>query len=126
MCGAPTSILLVDDDLDTQVIVAMIINHFKYSLTIASTAQDALNQLSKSMPDIVMLDILLPDISGYAALGKIRDLSSEHPPKIIAITAYYTTDTAAKMLDYGFDGYLQKPIIAATLIPCLQNQVSNN
>jgi len=122
----PISILLVDDDADTQQIIAMIASHFEYPLAIASTAKAAMDQLSGISPDIVMLDIFLPDSSGYTALNEIRSVTFDHPPKVVAITAYYTTDTQAKMLSYGFDGYLPKPISALTLIPYLQNLVSGN
>jgi len=123
MSASPFSVLLVDDDTDTQQIVRMIMDHYKHPITIAHNADAAFRQLSKSTPDIIMLDIYLPDASGYDTLKVIRATVFEHSPKVVAITAYYTTDTAADMFKHGFDGYCRKPIIASQLIQYLQDVI---
>jgi CheY-like chemotaxis protein len=122
----PLSILLVDDDPDTQQIVRLIMDHHKYPLTIAPNAQTALKLLSNAndTPDVVMLDIYLPDGNGYDTLKAIRKSIREHPPLVVAITAYYNFEIEAEMVARGFDGYLRKPFSAVQLVPYLQTLVS--
>jgi two-component system KDP operon response regulator KdpE len=119
--------MLVDDDPDTQQIIRLIMNHHQYPLIIAPDAQTALNEISsgKDSPDVVMLDIYLPDGNGFDTLKAIRKAAHGRLPKIVAITAYYNSEVENEMVARGFDGFLRKPLSALQLVPYLQSLVGS-
>lgn len=117
------NILLVDDDLNTQDMFRMVMEHHGVGLEIASDQATALAALQTHKPDIIVLDIFLPGTDGYSLLRKMRSL--EQPPlcPFVATTAYYTTDTLTQIQQAGFDGYLLKPLDPARLVRYLNEIV---
>lgn len=113
------SVLLVDDDPFTCDICRLIFDHHELPLAIKTNALEALEYLREHAADIIILDLVLPDIDGYESLDAIRRLPRGGRYKVIATTAYYTPDTYQEVLNRGFDGYLPKPFSANRLIPFL-------
>ncbi|MEM9955255.1 MAG: response regulator [Chloroflexota bacterium] len=82
----------------------------KYDLFGAITGEEGLNQLDKLMPDLILLDINLPDFDGYVLQEAIRkDTRFDHIP-IIALTANAMFGDRERIMAAGFDAYLAKPI----------------
>jgi two-component system, cell cycle response regulator DivK len=120
MSASQFTVLLVDDDQDTQNIFKMVMEHSQLPLDICSDAESALMYLQNHQPDVIVLDIMLPGIDGYQALDQIRGRSLAPECRLIATTMYYTAETPDDVLKRGFDGYLQKPLKPATLVADLQ------
>src|SRR5579859_2541648 len=120
MDAKPISVLLVDDDQDTQTMIHAVMDHYHYHFVVANDAQEAIDYLTHNATDIVLLDIYLPDRNGYDTLKIIRN-DTRSQAKIIAITAYYTDETPTEMINRGFDGYLPKPLSPTELGPYIQN-----
>lgn len=123
--SSPISVLLVDDNRETQDIVRLIMDHHGCPLTIASNAEAALEQLQTNIPDAILLDILLPDMNGYETLHAIRNAHLPHMPKVIAITGNYTDETPTVMKMRGFDGYLPKPLVPTEVVPYLRALIAS-
>lgn len=121
-------VFLIDDDPDVRNLFQMVMEHHQYDFQIAEDAQTGIDQLEASIPnpDIVLMDIFLPDLDGYKALNIIRQAGLAPETRIVAITAYYTNDTQQETLERGFDGFIPKPLQAANLVDSLENILNKN
>lgn len=117
-------VLLVDDDPDTQAMFQDTLNHHGIELQIADSGESALNSIKSISPDIIVLDIFLPDTDGYKLLQRLRTMPDAVTCPIIATTGFYTTDTMDNLEKRGFDGYILKPLDPQELINYLQSMVS--
>ncbi|MFW6079550.1 MAG: diguanylate cyclase, partial [Gemmatimonadota bacterium] len=106
----PERILVVDDSPDNLEIIATRLRFRGYTVEEAGRGQEALDRIHESAPDLVLLDVMLPDIDGYEIARRIkRDESLPFVP-IILVTARDSTQDKVAGLDAGADDYLTKPI----------------
>jgi CheY-like chemotaxis protein len=103
-------IALVEDNADNRLLVGAILGG-QYSLASYESGREAIAQLPGAVPDLVLLDISLPEMDGTEVLRRIRaDPALGHLP-VIALTAHAMTGDREKYLAAGFDGYVTKPIL---------------
>jgi two-component system, OmpR family, phosphate regulon response regulator PhoB len=81
--GGPTYVLLIEDDPSIADMYRVQLEHDGYRVGIAPTAEVALSTLSEESPDIVLLDLLLPDRSGFEMLAALNERFPNHPPVVI-------------------------------------------
>jgi len=81
--GAPISVLMIEDDPSIAEMYRVQLEHDGYQVSVAATAEVALNALSEEAPDIVLLDLLLPDRSGFEMLASLNERFPNHPPVVI-------------------------------------------
>ncbi len=101
-------ILVVDDNLDNVEIIATRLRFRGYEIIEAHNGQEALEAFEAHTPDLVLLDVMLPDINGYDIARRMK--SSESFTPIILVTALGETHDKVAGLDAGADDYLTKPI----------------
>jgi DNA-binding response OmpR family regulator len=106
-------ILVVDDDEYLSDIIKETLEAENYTVTIAYDGQSALKAVSASGIHLVLLDIKLPDISGFTVLEKIRE-QTDIP--VIMLTGITDTDTLAQSIDMGADDYIRKPFLPQELL----------
>jgi two-component system, OmpR family, KDP operon response regulator KdpE len=108
-----TKILIVEDELEIRRFLrASLVTH-GYRLIESETAQDGLNQLADEHPDLVLLDLGLPDSDGLSVIGKIRGWSQV---PIVVLSARGCESDKIKALDAGADDYLTKPFGVGELL----------
>jgi CheY-like chemotaxis protein len=100
-------ILIVDDDVDSAIIQQAIIQKLGYYTQIAINGLDAIKFIKQDPPDIILLDIFMPQMDGYET---IEYVSEKYDIPIIVVTAG-GNDIIKKITDMGILFYLQKPII---------------
>jgi CheY-like chemotaxis protein len=105
------SIIFVDDRPEARDIVEELLGRFGAKVTCTETAEQALEAIARSIPDVLISDIGLPDQDGYALMRRVRALegAAAHVPAI-ALTAYARPEDAHRAKDAGFNVYLSKPI----------------
>ena len=81
----------------------------------ACDGQEAVEMLAVELPEVLLLDINMPRLDGFGALQKIRENPRTASLPVLAVTAYAMRGDQEKVLHAGFDGYLSKPIDAASL-----------
>jgi two-component system KDP operon response regulator KdpE len=108
-----TDILVVEDDSKMQRLLASQLTMRGYCVRIASTGQEALMTAGDKLPDIVLLDISLPEIDGLEVCRRLREWSDV---PIILVTASDTPHTKVAALEMGGDDYLTKPFHMGELI----------
>jgi len=104
------TILYVEDNPDNRLLVRRILLSEDYSLLEATDAQDALNVLRTAQPDLILMDINMPDMDGYTLTAKIKSMPGFERAPILAVTANVMRGDKEKTLEAGCDGYIQKPL----------------
>jgi two-component system, cell cycle response regulator len=110
---APTDqgrILVVDDSRDNVEIIATRLRFRGYTIEEASRGADALKQVYDNPPDLILLDVMLPDLDGYEISRRIKNDETLPFIPIILVTARDSTQDKVAGLDAGADDYLTKPI----------------
>src|SRR3990172_4148731 len=109
-------ILIVDDDLDTLKLVGLILQRHGYQIAAANGGMQALNKVAAEHPDIILLDLMMPDLDGYEVTRRIRaNALLAHIP-IIMFTAKTLLDDKVAGFEAGADDYLTKPTHPAELV----------
>jgi len=102
-----TTILIVDDDLQLLQLVALNLELEGYDVLLAGDGQQALTQIETQAPDLVLLDVMMPRMNGFAVCHRVREFSTV---PIIIITAQGRSQDKVRGLDLGADDYLTKPL----------------
>jgi two-component system cell cycle response regulator len=119
LAGMTARILAVDDVSHNLELMTYLLQASGHEVLAAASGHEAVRVAKQSHPDLVVLDVQLPDISGYRVLEELRaDPELAHVP-VIAVTAYAMVGDRDHALAAGFDGYLSKPIDPATLVEAL-------
>ncbi len=108
-------ILAVDDDPEVLETVGRVLRHEAYEISLASSAAQALTILEKRIPDLLILDILMPEMDGITLCRRLRKDSRFIPLPILFLTAKGSTDDIVNGLDAGADDYVIKPFELAEL-----------
>ena len=103
-------ILYVEDNPDNRMLMRRVLMAEGYEVTEAHTAHDALEKIQSVAPDLILMDINMPDMDGYALTAQIRKTPGFAAVPIIAVTANVMRGDREKSLEAGCDGYIQKQI----------------
>jgi two-component system cell cycle response regulator DivK len=103
-------ILVVEDNDKNRKLVRDLLQLRGYRTLEASTAGEGINLATTNNPDLILMDIQLPDMDGVTALGRLRAEPSTAATRVVALTAFAMKDDEARLMEAGFDGYLVKPI----------------
>lgn len=108
-------ILVVDDDIDTLKLVGLMLERQGYEISVASNGHLGLAKAASERPDLILLDVMMPDIDGYEVTRRLRgDPDLAHIP-IIMFTAKSMVDDKVAGFEAGVDDYLTKPTHPAEL-----------
>ena len=106
-------LLLIDDDLLFCQHLEMTLSNKGFQVEVAHDAISGLRKAYASVPDLVLLDIMLPDMDGWEACRRFREMSNV---PIMILTALGSTEDVVRGLDLGADSYLVKPVTAEELV----------
>jgi two-component system cell cycle response regulator DivK len=110
------TILYIEDNADNRTLVRRILHAEDYELTEAKNASDALMVLKTARPNLILMDINMPDMDGYTLTAKIKSMPGFERIPILAITANVMRGDREKSLEAGCDGYIQKPLDVDQLV----------
>lgn len=102
-------ILLVEDDAMNRKVTMLMLDRLGYRADAASNGIDALRCIEIRQYDLVLMDIVMPEMDGFEAAREIRKRWRDWP-KIVAVTAYLLPDLRERCIDAGMDGCLIKPV----------------
>jgi adenylate cyclase len=114
--NSPAKILVVDDTPRNVKLLADLLSVKGYSVTTASSGREALAALDAALPDLVLLDVVMPEMSGYDVCQKIRAGQATTMIPIIMVTALDPAVERVKGIEAGADDFLSKPINQAELL----------
>lgn len=111
-----STILYVEDNPDNRMLVKRILMAENYELLEATNAAQAINLLETTTPDLILMDINMPDMDGYTLTTRIRSMPGLARVPILALTANVMRGDKEKTLEAGCDGYIQKPLDVDQLV----------
>ncbi len=104
------TVLYVEDNPDNRSLIRRVLEAEGYTVIEAATAKSALVTLEQRAPDLILMDINMPDMDGYTLTAQIRGMPAHTRIPIVAVTANVMRGDREKSLEAGCDGYIQKPI----------------
>jgi class 3 adenylate cyclase len=113
---SPAKILVVDDTPRNVKLLADLLAVKGYAVVTASSGQEALVQVTAEQPDLVLLDVVMPEMSGYEVCRKIRETPATAIMPIVMVTALDPGEERVKGIEAGADDFLTKPINQAELL----------
>jgi CheY-like chemotaxis protein len=108
-------ILVAEDNAVNRELLRELLEARGYSVSEACDGQEALHMIEQSLPELLLLDIGMPVLDGFAVIRKIRENPRLAPLPVVAVTAYAMRGDREKILASGFDGYLSKPLNPSSL-----------
>ena len=108
------SILVVDDNLLNLKVAERLLKVYKCNITFASSGSECLDKVSNNKYDLILLDDMMPRMSGTETLQKLKEIDSFNTP-VVALTANAITGMREEYINRGFNDYLSKPIVKEDL-----------
>ena len=123
------TILVVDDVVSNVLLLKVLLTNEKFKVVTANNGKDALVQAAEKQPDLILLDVMMPEMNGYETTTAIRNLP-ERPDgteiPIIAMTANAFAEDMQKCLDAGMNAYLAKPLEVQKVIAVIAQGCNNS
>jgi DNA-binding response OmpR family regulator len=114
--GNLATICVVEDNTPIRKLFTTLLTKANFEVTGFSDGDSAFEWLSENKPTGILLDILLPDVSGDEFLKKLRQLDHCKDVPVIAVTGFANPNDRQKYLETGFDAYMTKPINTASFV----------
>ncbi len=108
-------ILIVEDDSDMADLIQMTLDHWGYDSVTAKNGKEAVDMADYQLPDLVLLDIMLPKMDGFEAARLIRQNPKTHSIPILAVTAKALRKDREECLKNGCNDYISKPFTVEEL-----------
>ena len=109
--GVTPTILVVEDNDDTRVIIKLELERCGYKVVEAASGREAIEMVQRSCPDLILMDLNMPEVDGLAATQVIRECDERCGKlPILAVTAYDTIGIEEAAREAGCDAYIRKPL----------------
>jgi len=108
-----TKVLLIDDDKEMTDMLSVILEPNMFAVVAANNSMHGIDQVHQTKPDVVVLDLLMPDMDGWQVCKEIRKFSQV---PILVLSAISKPGMVARALDEGADDYLLKPMPTSMLV----------
>ena len=118
---ADATVLVVEDNEKNMKLFRDVLQAAGYDTLEATTGSQAVDLATEHLPDLVLMDIQLPDIDGVEALGRLRASDRTTSLPVRALTAQAMEGDRERFLAAGFDGYLSKPVNVADFVATVKS-----
>ncbi len=109
----PTKILVIDDDSAVTDLLSLLLKSQGFDVTATNNSTEGLNLVRENQPDLLVLDLMMPEIDGWEVCKAVREFSDV---PIIVLSALNDPSMIASVLDSGADDYLTKPTPSRVLV----------
>ena len=120
------TILVVDDVVSNVLLLKVLLTNEKFKVVTANNGKDALVQAAEKQPDLILLDVMMPEMNGYETTTAIRNLPERPDGKeipIIAMTANAFAEDVQAALHAGMDDHVAKPVDMRILISVITKYI---
>ena len=111
-----TSVLLIEDNEDNWISMTILLENAGFQVHLATTGLEGLEKAMTVKPDVILLDIQLPDINGLEVLERLQKLEATSVIPVIAVTSSAMSGDRKRLLNAGCRGYIEKPIDPTKII----------
>ena len=115
-----TRVLVIDDEPDLRLLARLVLEQAGFDVEEADDGDSGLDALEARPTDIVLLDLRMPRMDGWTVLDKLRSTGRLNTLAVIVVSAHAAGDAAARALELGCRGYLQKPFTASQIIDIIE------
>ncbi len=116
-------VLVVDDDPYILMSLEFLMKKSGYDVLIARNGTEAIQHIRAEMPDLILLDIMMPDVDGYEICAMVKQDNTLKHIKVIFLSAKTTEQAIEKGLSYGADKYITKPFNTKQLVAEVKNML---
>jgi len=116
-------ILIVDDDLDLCHILQTVLDQQGYDTVLAVNGKEAVDLATSQLPDLILMDIMLPVMDGLQATRLIRENSNTHSTPILAMTARVSVEDKQNCFRSGCDDFIAKPFTVKEMTSCIEKML---
>jgi two-component system cell cycle response regulator DivK len=106
----PRKILIVEDNQDNRELAVKVLRNKGFETVEAVDGEEAIEKAVSEKPDLILLDISLPKLTGYEVAKRLKSMEEFKEIPIVAFTAHAMTGDREKVIAAGFEGYISKPI----------------
>ena len=117
-------ILIVDDDPQVHKLLGMMLPQEKYSVQSAFAADEAINAIERALPDLIVLDMMMPKVSGMEVLSFVRKHPTFKETLILILSAKDAQDDRLSGLSHGADDYVAKPFHMKHLVRKIEHMLA--
>jgi DNA-binding response OmpR family regulator len=121
--GAPV-ILVADDDQDTRFMLQLLLENAGWECVLASGGLEAVRLATERAPELMILDVMMPDLSGFDAYRRIREIPGRESTPILFLSGAGDTRRVVTGFDLGAEDYLVKPFNKVTLLAKIRNVIA--
>jgi two-component system, cell cycle response regulator DivK len=121
--SATKRILIVEDNELNMKLLRDVLKAYGYVTVTTEKGATAVGLAREHRPDLILLDLQLPDISGFEALRQLRDDEETRNIPVVAVTAFAMAGDERKALESGCDGYVTKPILLRKFLDVVERFV---
>ena len=118
-----STILVVEDDKNLQLTLAHILREEGFEIITTMWGSVAIEKVKKGIPDLILLDIMLPGMNGMKVLDKVKEI--DHTLPVIMITGYGNAERAIRSIELGAYDFIAKPFDFEKLISKIDNALKN-
>ena len=122
---SPKKFLIVDDDRDSALSFEQLLTLYGHEVHTAFDGLEAVEAAARRRPDVILLDLGLPKLSGFEAARRIREQKTTPRPVIVAVTGWGQDEDRRTAAQAGFDGHVVKPVDPAALMRLLAELLKN-
>jgi DNA-binding response OmpR family regulator len=119
-------ILIVEDDPDARKVLSLILKLDGFEVAVVPGGQEAIQFLTESLPDLVLLDVMMPVMDGYAVCSWIRANPATVKLPVVMLSGKADPESVARGLEVGADEYLAKPIKPSSLTRQLHTVITRH
>lgn len=117
-------ILVVEDNMDTYELVRFILEKNGYDTFLAVNGRDGVNAATKQLPDLIIMDLAMPEMDGWTATRLIKSDARTGSIPLIALTAHVLPGDRQRAIDSGCDEYITKPMDLLDLVESVDTWMS--
>lgn len=118
--GKRRRVLVVDDSWENRAVIVNLLEPFGFIVTEANNGKDGLEKTAIIQPDLIITDLVMPEMDGYEMTQRLRNLPEFKELKIVASSASVSASERRKSLQYGCNDFIPKPVLLVELLEKLQ------
>jgi CheY-like chemotaxis protein len=118
-------VLVVEDEPENRLLLGMVLTAEGYEVVETEDGPSALRALAQQLPDVILLDVMMPGMNGYAVFERLREDPRTKPIPVIMLTALAQRADVERAVELGVEGYVTKPFEPSELLHAIEQALAD-